>query len=306
MPASGLRTSCATPASSLPSAASRSERRSSVWSRSRSAACRRTVRARPTVSTQRQRDPPQRQARREPVAPERAVEEERVDQPGHRPGGGDHPAAGPNRRGPDGHRAGRDVLDDETDGSVLRIAASTWVSIRSASSGGGSDRPTGCDARVSPGRGAGRLGSGRQVAEELADAGRNSPPRRPRSGEDPARLAPRAGGRARPSRPRPRGRARRGTASRASDALPASSVVARLGQQSVAAVRRRSSRRRPRPRSPRASPAPRRTARPPHPPVPPAAPGTAPDSSTTLVPSPSLDSAPETTCNRRAAAAIPS
>ena len=71
MPASGLRTSWATPASSLPSAASRSLRRRSVWSRSRSAACRRTVRARPGGQRERQRDPPQGQARGQPVALER-------------------------------------------------------------------------------------------------------------------------------------------------------------------------------------------------------------------------------------------
>ena len=126
MPASGLRTSCATPASSLPSAASRSERRSSVWSRSRSRRLPADGPRQADVSRQRQGDPAQRQARRQPVAPERAVEEQRVDQPGHRPGGGDHPASDPDRRGADRPPCSAGRPGRRTARVLLRIAASTW------------------------------------------------------------------------------------------------------------------------------------------------------------------------------------
>ena len=181
MPASGLRTSWATPASSLPSAARRSLRRSSVWSRSRSAAWRRTIRARPTRQGQGQGDPAQGQAGGQAVAPERPVEE----QPG-RPAGSSSRSRRPpgpstiDRGGPDRHRAGGDVLDDEASPGPC----------------GSRRRPGSRSGRPPAGAGPGVVSAWRELATTAARLGREAMSRGT------------GGGRGRNSRPRPRRTAR--------------------------------------------------------------------------------------------------
>ena len=65
---------------------------------------------------ERQRDPPQRQARGQPIALQRAVDEQRVDQPDHHPGRPDDPPVDHHRCGADRHRdraARLQLLDGE-------------------------------------------------------------------------------------------------------------------------------------------------------------------------------------------------
>ena len=60
---------------------------------------------------EREGDPGQRQAREPSVTPGRLVDEDRIDEPGHGPGGGDDPTVHTNRGRPDGDRVRGDVLD---------------------------------------------------------------------------------------------------------------------------------------------------------------------------------------------------
>ena len=93
---------------------------------------------------ERQGDPPEGQTRGQPITLKRAVDEQRVDQPGHHPGGPDdrarRPSSGAVRMAT---VTGRSPSSSSTENSTcfLRIAASTWMSIRSASRLGRLDSP---------------------------------------------------------------------------------------------------------------------------------------------------------------------
>ena len=117
MPASGLRTSWATPASSLPRAraASRSLRRSSAWSRPRSAGGDSERPDEAEGQDEGQRDPSQRQPGGEAIPAERPVEKGGVDQADHRPGGANDLAAGAvqDGAGQESDGARRHDTDDE-------------------------------------------------------------------------------------------------------------------------------------------------------------------------------------------------
>ena len=197
MPARGLRTSWATPASSLPSAASRSRPPQLGLEPVALGGLAADGPRQAERQGQGQRDPAQGQPGRRAGSPG-ASGRGRAGRPAgsssrsrRRPGRRPRPA-------PCGWPRCSAATSSTTNRSrFLRIAASTWISIRSASRGGGPCRPAPVAASSSR---AGPARSGRRRRGTACGRGGSSPPRPRRTAPGPRRPRPRAGGRGRPTR----------------------------------------------------------------------------------------------------------